>query len=651
MKWLCLVAVLLALQAAFIDAKKRKRAGEIVLDPTSQKLTVTPKQIEDFLKNLPKTTEDKKYWSWTTLTNCLRWGIKGIDQGEMDYLTRPDGDAGQVAGAGVYMASQTTSSQYYGFCPVVFTIPQGTPLYKDDIAKKAFGAVPSQRAKVELGKKAPFLHCDYSELSTKSGWCVTHHRDLVRRTYEADTAARGVAWDLKRKIPDYKTLSKVLLQEFKSTDLAQLSGLPKYKTFTDGLGYLTSFSALMYYMDGFSLIRAAQVRPENPWGEFDPDHFEMYKVAREKYELKALKGESIGLSKDGIFGDGVSDAATWAKKVVEQVLPTLYHDLSGQDIKFRTSEVRAGGDEQGKMFATTSQQILEMKKNPYLLVGGTFEKPNYFAYYYYPDAKHYSKLVGKKTYLSPAMELKLKDPKLQSGPLTQELITDLITNMLKRIHGKPVDYDTPTGFGLRAILDLVGIHPCTDFNGRTTRFFGQVASLESGKDPAGAFMSDFDLVTDPDIYGKFLAKSTALYHDLRLAMLEEFMKKVLWDNVKADGANSYYALPEFRGLVKSLEVFLGRGKADPSKLGTDQKTMQDIEKRRFVLLLDTLAGKPDWISRNALVPPKIITDNGMAVAGKAVLAAVRLGKPAAIFGIPSDPKGSSKVSKPVSGPK
>jgi hypothetical protein len=57
----------------------------------------------------------------------------------------------------------------------------------------------------------------------------------------------------------------------------------KSQAFKEGYGYLTSLLSLLDYFDGPSLYRAIKVNPNNPWAEFDPEHFELFKSTQDYY--------------------------------------------------------------------------------------------------------------------------------------------------------------------------------------------------------------------------------------------------------------------------------------------------------------------------------------------------------------------------------
>ncbi len=69
---------------------------------------------------------------------------------------------------------------------------------------------------------------------------------------------------------------------------------------------------------------------------------------------------------------------------------------------------------------------------------------------------------------------------------------ELLVDAFRTVWRKPLG-STSNEFqaALQMALRMVSIHPCTDFNGRTTRFFGSLASMEANKVIQIAYMSDF----------------------------------------------------------------------------------------------------------------------------------------------------------------
>jgi len=143
------------------------------------------------------------------------------------------------------------------------------------------------------------------------------------------------------------------------------------------------------------------------------------------------------------------------------------------------------------------------------------------------------------------------------------------------------------------MLDLVSIHPCSDFNGRTTRFYGVAASIDAGWDYFVPFMSDFDLVTRPPIYTQFLIDGSNAALKLKIAMINELMSATANNRQPRQ-----YDLPEWSIFLKeSLRTFQG---TNPKKFGLifDKEENQMIRSRKFVQLLDKWYGTT-WATRNS----------------------------------------------------
>jgi len=300
-----------------------------------------------------------------------------------------------------------------------------------------------------------------------------------------------------------------------------------------------------------------------------------------------------------VFGDGKSSPDAWAKVQLQTFLPALYAQLSnGGVMKFRTGVVRAGGDEEGKTFITTTQQVAVMKQNPYLVVVDSPPRPDgtVLAYYYYPDPLHRNPAL--KPRVSAALWTAMEEDIAKAGTNidayyeteafqthTVQLITELILDGFRRVHGKSPAMDAG---GLQIMMDLVGIHPCTDFNGRTTRFYGVVSALESRMEPPIAFMSDFDLCSSLALYGAFLKSATAAYLKLKLALTGELLTGVC----NAQMPN-HYAVGYWSQLATDALAPISGGKP----VQFDDSDWDLIRKRRFVALMDKKLG-PSWIGRN-----------------------------------------------------
>jgi len=141
---------------------------------------------------------------------------------------------------------------------------------------------------------------------------------------------------------------------------------------------------------------------------------------------------------------------------------------------------------------------------------------------------------------------------------------------------------------LFAALRMVSIHPCKDFNGRSTRFFMLLAALEGCSAVPVSFMSDFDIVTQFDSYNTFMKNADQGYAQLKIAMLSELLSS-LANNVIA----RQYDLPEWGVFLSTaLKQF---GNHDFSQRFTDNE-LDQIRTRAFVPLMDKWFGK-SWPGR------------------------------------------------------
>lgn len=232
-------------------------------------------------------------YHWDKLPNCLRWGVQGnMDQGEMDWLVSHPG--GMVSGGGFYMADDAQSSSNYGPCATVARIPVGTPMYDVSIADRMFQASSNQNIKVQLGRVVPFIHL----YSTSPRWYVTHSHVILQDLQSGGPADSNdnVHKNMNLRMMTYNYFTAILYSDLDSNWMAGLGNSPRANTLRDGLGYLKSLIALAHYYDGFSLLRAAIVAPDNPWSVFDPLHFEAFRKALEKYHIMIARVDKIGLA-------------------------------------------------------------------------------------------------------------------------------------------------------------------------------------------------------------------------------------------------------------------------------------------------------------------------------------------------------------------
>lgn len=397
------------------------------------------------------------------------------------------------AGNGYYLAQGLSSSSGYGPCCSYVTVPDGTLVYNASLAATLIG-IRNDQQKAYLGRIVPFLHY-YGGIG--GDWTVTHSYQLLQNissgpraspqdSQHADLNIRAMTaedwWSFF-----YGTLGN---QQWVSS----LSG-SRANIFRDSLGYLQSLFTLIGYQDPISLMRSIIVNPSNPWGEFEPENFEAYKKALWTTCNKIVKGwpaTTMGISDPTASRLGVGAVDAWANSMANTIIPGIYQTMSSGAVQsIRDNEVRAGGDQQGKTFLATGAQVEAMQNNPFLYVEaspvpGAIDM--YYTNYYYPDATdatRFMKLVNRTKFIPPAVVSQLKSGCCK-GNNTQLLLRTLLTEVMRPLYGYP--YFVP------AAVALVSIHPYNDFNGRSTRFFSYIASLEARWDPVVSFLPDFDLV-------------------------------------------------------------------------------------------------------------------------------------------------------------
>jgi len=401
--------------------------------------------------------------------------------------------------------------------------------------------------------------------------------------------------------------------------LEQLNKDPSMKDRVNDLSWMKSFFILMQFIDGPSLVRAIRLFPQDPWQVFEPQKFGFYrdtwmtfvngrmKDPEGKNYITSTDGFKYGIAKNGKFGDGTS-ADAWAQRQLTQVLPRLSKDLSGRPdvVPYRDEEVRAGGDMEGRTFVATPGQVKAMQANPYLVVNAAAQPDgNYFVYYYYPDPAHLNPAL--KSRVSPQLWADMTastyagadDPKFKAH--CKQLIQDLVLDMFKRHYGQAVAISTDSTVkdGLSIILDMVSIHPFTDYNGRTTRFYLAAAIFESAVKVSGAwqggaapsaFISDFDLVTPKGDYAKQVLAGTSAVANLRAAMVAEFIKAA---SNPSYGPPKHFDLPAWEQFPNDALAW-ARGSTNVAFGAGDWDT---IRTRNFVPLLDSKLGK-NWPTRN-----------------------------------------------------
>jgi hypothetical protein len=517
------------------------------------------------------------------------------------------------------MATGTTSSASYGICCVQFTIPEGTPYYDATIASKVFGGSLNNLLKTHLGRRVPFIHA-YS-----GDWHVVHNVALVQKVRLNMKANLGQRFYGAVMAEFYQHLSEMPKYIEGKVDGAKLE-LWKHTS-----GYVYSLYNLMYYLDPVSMVRAINVRADDPWQVFEPENFGPFHEGRGKLMKRVLiEKDSMGIIQ-GIMFAGRNDPKPWAKKMKDEVLPYVYQQFSGTNIRYRTYAIRAGGDETNKTFSATgieadtlaANAILETHCNP------KKGKDGYLCYYYYPGANAWQQA---KAMLSKDLIEKLEaDPVgAEAEKLTREVVEELLLKQLATLPGKYVGGTTPlqtsrppgsvpgesfkySTFIHMCMIKLVSVHPCMDFNGRSTRGFSQLASVAAGFPPPIMALYDFDITFPSGTIMSFMAKSTQAY--------EEIQQDILRITIEAQEKGERVSVKEHfkdirNGWMNLFQAFKELGAVPPEKW--DPRFDRLIEKRLWFEMMDLMTG-PKWVTTKASESKKFkdedeIDPNGGSVA-------------------------------------
>lgn len=549
-----------------------------------------------------------------------------------------------VQGGGYYLAGNPGSSAGYGVIPCYIFVPKDTPMLDEThsavrtVLKKAL-SIPEKK---ELGKLIPFIHF----YNANNDWWVTHHADVTQNircgnaVVIPDPLGPNRKPDAQVRIDDYIEARKSAPADSRfisckfsglndaAQNVANNFGLHKLlnqyineawddrdfyeKEFKPAGQWLQSFWTLMSYIDGLSLVRAKNVSPNNPWSVFDPNNFEAYKRTFDTYFDQVVRGEPIGLAnKGGLWGgDKFSDKETWAVWVVDTFLPKLYNQLSGKTMQYRTIPVRAGGiyeqlptDPETGFFMATKGQADVLAKNSYLTVsskpyaGSTTGQT--LISYYYPDPLHGAaatslqavkdEAAATKNYTAPGSDALF-------ASRTKFLMRELLVNAFRAVWRKPMYAPSSTAVSpdfqgaLQMALQMVSIHPCTDFNGRTTRFFGVLAAMEVNKAMHIAYMSDFDIVTDFTRYYSFLVSGNKAYFNLKAATLAELLHSAANGRIP-----QHFQLPDWDNFVSDGLITFCNKKMS-SSFTNEQNEL--IRTRKFIEFIDQACGSTEWGGRN-----------------------------------------------------
>ncbi|KYG65847.1 hypothetical protein AZI86_01885 [Bdellovibrio bacteriovorus] len=474
-------------------------------------------QIESLRRSFKTTTQDRIFFHWTKPEVGGRWAQQGyIDQGEVDFYNKPTGDR-QAYGPGVYMAESTTSSENFGEYPVVFIIPKGTAIYDEKVEAEVFGRQLSFEEKIQIAQKLPFIRA-----VTGDWWLTNSHQVLNHVEYAGRYGAHT---------KEIRALANPRnMQEFIDARPGNVNAQ-----------YLESLFHLTYYVDGISLIRALRVAPNDPWSQFEPEHFESFKKLNK--EILSEKTSMVAYN----WGADQTDKARWVKDQVFSELPGLMKELfQAQNIDFRGHGIRAGGEGQGGTFKVSPQELVVLLENPYLSVHykAAEDGKSFYVSYDYPDIEKFEKL---KPLLSSEFVAVIEKKGLQNIlsdgtsriQWNQKLIRDLLTQLFSSLHQTPID-------AASFLAKFISIHPYSDGNGRLARLYTQKILLPTRQTLPPMFISDLDVLVKPDVLRRILADTTNAYGALNKALASEFMTSKIPD---------YFKLSEFAGLMESLKVF------------------------------------------------------------------------------------------------
>eukprot|EP00824_Muranothrix_gubernata_P023678 TRINITY_DN64_c0_g1_i4.p1 TRINITY_DN64_c0_g1~~TRINITY_DN64_c0_g1_i4.p1 ORF type:complete len:706 (+),score=151.92 TRINITY_DN64_c0_g1_i4:257-2119(+) len=585
---------------------------------------------------MDRLTEERTFYHWDRLKNCIRWGVQGMmDPGEMGWYTRPEGDKGMVSGGGFYMSSNAVSSSNYGPCLTRILIQPGTLLYTDSKARKALGFRPSNRQKVYIGQIIPFAH-NYRKDSSVGEWWVTHHHDVVTTLKVHGDIGAGVKTHIQwnRALKQIETLEKLVYYDLDDNFLNGLRGgghdNSRANAFRNSIGYLKSFWSLLTYRDVFSFIRACLVRPDDPWQEIgDLHHFGGYHNTLLKKAKEAL-GEpgSLHIAKSSVWGDG-GNCDTWAESVRDEILPQLFTDIIGSANKgFRDYPAHVG-PENFKVHSTKTQ-FDAMSANPYFMVEGaeaaddfpglekdrSGKKRDWLVDMWYPDVSHAQKaLDGTKVPQDLASKIEGRTdwnslvrwgdlgPYFEGGEartLTRELMGALVLDWAKSICGKPLYSRSRSSSttGVAGPLGIDAIHPLGDADKRISRMFGLLGALDSKFTDKVSYLAytpigDIGLRMTPARYTQLLQKTAELVNQFKRDMFERMMKWVMTQGSEAKWENAYNDMPSFYKMTEVLNFFHPKSRGTYKLPSTKDEWSRDlldlIHQRDWVKFMDAIA--------------------------------------------------------------
>ncbi|PRP83347.1 hypothetical protein PROFUN_09328 [Planoprotostelium fungivorum] len=392
-------------------------------------------QLDSFLSQLNRTTEDQWMFHWGDLISGLRYARQGfIDQQELDVLNAGSGSGG----GGFYVSLDPTDTSYYGVFPTAVLIEKGTLLFTSydttetmrllEILRCPFADLLIQDV-VSLGAIVPFLDAYFSpNHRVGSKWRAIHNAKLTTRV-KPGYLLEGLIRDEIIKVVEDDKISVVC-----SIDSVQRN--------------ISRHVALFSYIGELNLN-------EDLWNDVDTEKFEGYYTLH-RYVTDQSKEETstggittrfkrtIGSRHESKWGGiGFSKAEQWATNHTRYFIPELYTMAGHNDTSemWRKSEKVVGDNVTGVI--VSDQELETLRNNPYITLSILYrdeEKKRTAVQYWHPDVFHYKKarsasLVSYETaeLISSVSEEKLVAHEQLRQQLNARLMQDLMQIGLERM--------------------------------------------------------------------------------------------------------------------------------------------------------------------------------------------------------------------------
>ncbi|PRP79157.1 hypothetical protein PROFUN_13107 [Planoprotostelium fungivorum] len=387
-------------------------------------------QLDSFLSQLNRTTEDQWMFHWGDLISGVRYARQGfIDQQELDVLNAGSGSGG----GGFYVSLDPTDTSYYGVFPTAVLIEKGTLLFTSydttetmrllEILGCPFADLLIQDV-VALGAIVPFLDAYFSpNHRVGSRWRAIHNAKLTTRVEPGYLLENPIRDEIIEVVEDDK------INIVCSIDSVQRN--------------ISRHVALFSYI-GESETSCRLNLNEDLWNDVDTDKFEGYYTLH-RYVTDQLKEETstggittkfkrtIGSRHESKWGGiGFSEAEQWAM--------AGYNDTSEM---WRKSEKVVGDNVTGVI--VSDQELETLRNNPYItlsILHRDEEKRRTAVQYWHPDVFHYKK-ARSAGLISDAMaqlitsmsQKKLRAHTHLRGELNAKLMEDMLHVALDRLVG------------------------------------------------------------------------------------------------------------------------------------------------------------------------------------------------------------------------